>query len=360
MLAAVCTGFGRPLALEEVVLDPPGPGEIEVDVAACAVCHSDILYADGAWGGTLPAVYGHEAAGVVRAVGSGVTEVRPGDHVVVTLIRSCGHCPSCSQGALVTCETRFPLDERSPLRRPGGEPLVQGLRTAAFAERVVVDQSQVVAIPSSLPLEAASLLACGVITGFGAVANTAAVRPGSSVVVIGAGGVGLNAIQGAAIAGAAKVIVLDMVPGKLEAARRFGATHAILASDGAVAEEVRSLTGGRGADYVLVAVGARPAFVQAFDLVARSGAIVLVGMPPDGVRVDFDICAVASANQRILGSKMGGAQIRRDIPRLVALYEQGRLKLDELISGRFRLEQVNEAIASARSGEALRNVIVFG
>ena len=257
MLAAVCTGFGRPLALEEVVLDPPGPGEIEVDVAACAVCHSDILYADGAWGGTLPAVYGHEAAGVVRAVGSGVAEVRPGDHVVVTLIRSCGHCPSCSQGALVTCETRFPLDERSPLRRPGGEPLVQGLRTAAFAERVVVDQSQVVAIPSSLPLEAASLLACGVITGFGAVANTAAVRPGSSVVVIGAGGVGLNAIQGAAIAGAAKVIVLDMVPGKLEAARRFGATHAILASDGAVAEEVRSLTGGRGADYVLVAVGAR-------------------------------------------------------------------------------------------------------
>ena len=360
MLAAVCTGFGRPLVIEEVALDPPGPGEVEVDVAACAVCHSDILYAEGAWGGVLPAVYGHEAAGVVRAVGPGVGDLRPGDHVVVTLVRSCGHCPSCSQGARVTCETRFPLDERSPLRRRDGEPLAQGLRTAAFAERVVVDQSQLVAIPRSLPLEAASLLACGVITGFGAVVNTAAVRPGSSVVVIGAGGVGLNAIQGAAIAGADKVIVLDVVASKLQAARRFGATHGLLASDGAVAEEVRSLTGGRGADYVLVAAGVKQAFIQAFDLVARSGAIVLVGMPPEGVTVEFDVCSVASANQRILGSKMGGAQIRRDIPMLVSLYEQGRLKLDELISGRYRLEQVNEAMASAKSGLALRNVILFG
>jgi Zn-dependent alcohol dehydrogenase len=360
MRAAVCRAFGQPLVVEDVILDPPGPGELWVEVAACAVCHSDITYATGGWGGELPAVYGHEAAGRVLEVGPGVGGVRTGDHVVVTLIRSCGHCPACAQGTPVTCETRFDLDARSPLHRSDGQPLVHGLRTAAFAEQVVVHASQAVVIAKDLPLDSASLLACGVITGFGAVVNTAAMRPGAAVAVIGAGGVGLNTIQGAAIAGARTVIALDVVEAKLEAARRFGATHALRADRPGVVDEVRRLGGGRGVDYVFVATGAEPALDHALAMAARSGAVVLVGMPPSGVTVEVDPGALASDNQRILGSKMGGARIRADIPRLIALYRAGALKLDELISGRYPLERINEAIASVQRGEARRHVIVFG
>jgi Zn-dependent alcohol dehydrogenase len=358
MQAAVCRAFGEPLVIEEVALDPPGPGEVAVDLAACAICHSDIIFADGGWGGQLPAVYGHEAAGVVRQVGAGVISIRPGDHVVVTLIRSCGHCGSCAEGEPVTCETVFARDGQSPLHRANGDALVHGLRTAAFAEAVVVDASQVVVIPPAVPLDAASLLACGVITGFGAVINTAGLRPGSTAVVIGAGGVGLNAVQGAAISGARMVIALDLVPGKLAAARRFGATHSVNAGAPDAVEQVRRLTG-RGADYVFVTVGAKAAIPQALAMAARSGTVVLVGMPASGVTVAVDPGDIAHNNLRILGSKMGGAHIQADIPKLVGLYQQGRLKLDELISGRYPLAQINEAIASARSGEALRNVIVF-
>ncbi len=359
MRAAICRAFGQPLVIEDVTLAPPGPGEIAVRLRACAICHSDILYAEGAWGGELPAVYGHEASGIVSQVGAGVLDLAPGDHVIVTLIRSCGHCHSCSAGATVTCETKLPLDRQSPLRDRSGRPVVQGLRTAAFAESVVVHASQAVAVPKDVPLESAALIACGVITGLGAVTNTARLRPGETAVVIGAGGVGLNTVQGAALAGARLVIAVDLVPGKLEAARRFGATHAIAANDPNLAQEIRAITGGRGADHVFVTVGARSAFAQAFQLAARSGAIVLVGMPASGVTVDLDPGAIASDNQRILGSKMGGSVIHRDIPQLIDLYRQGRLKLDELISNRFPFERINEAIASSKSGEALRNVIVF-
>jgi Zn-dependent alcohol dehydrogenase len=307
----------------------------------------------------LPAIYGHEAAGVVRQVGQGVANIRPGDHVVVTLIRSCGHCRSCAQGAPVTCETTFPRDSQTPLHRPNGEALTQGARTGAFAEAVVVDASQVVVIPPTVPLDAASLLACGVITGFGAVTNTAALRPGSTAVVIGAGGVGLNTVQGAAISGARMVIALDLVESKLEAARRFGATHAVNAGAPDAIEQVRRLTGGRGAEYMFVTVGAKAAIPQAFAMAARSGTIVLVGMPASGVTVAVDPGDIAHNNWRVLGSKMGGAHIQVDIPKLVTLYREGRLKLDELISGRYPLSRINEAMASARSGAALRNVIVF-
>jgi S-(hydroxymethyl)glutathione dehydrogenase / alcohol dehydrogenase len=360
MQAAVCRAFGEPLVIEEVALDEPGAGEVAVDLAACAICHSDIIFADGGWGGALPAVYGHEAAGVVRAAGPGVTKVRPGDHVVVTLVRSCGHCGSCAQGAPVTCEAIFPRDAASPLRRPSGDRVAQGLRTGAFAEAVVVDASQVVVIPPAIPLDAASLLACGVITGFGAVVNTAGLRPGATAVVIGAGGVGLNAVQGAAIAGARRIIALDLVEVKLEAARRFGATDTVSAGDPDPVAAVRRLTGGRGADYVFVTVGATAAFTQALGMAARSGTIVVVGMPASGVTVAVDPGDIAHHNLRVLGSKMGGAHIEADIPRLVGLYQQGRLKLDELISERYPLARINDAIASARRGQALRNVIVFG
>jgi S-(hydroxymethyl)glutathione dehydrogenase/alcohol dehydrogenase len=359
MRAAVCRAFGEPLVIEDVVVASPGPEEIRVEVAACAICHSDVIYAEGGWGGTLPAVYGHEAAGTVAEVGAGVGGFRVGDRVVVTLVRSCGTCLACSRGTPVTCETRFALDRRSPLSRRDGQPLVHGLRTAAFAEEVVVHASQAVVIPERVPFDSASLLACGVITGFGAVTNTAAVRAGASVVVIGAGGVGLNTIQGAAIAGAGTVIALDVVDGKLETARWFGATHALRADRAGVVEEVRGLCGGRGADFVFVAAGARPAIAQAFGMAARSGAVVLVGIPASGVTVEIDPGGIASDNQRILGSKMGGSHIRDDIPRLIGLYDKGALKLDELITGRYPLERINDAIASTKGGEALRNVLVL-
>ena len=237
--AAVCRAFGAPLTVETVELAEPGPGEVLIKTAACAICHSDIFYMDGAWGGELPAVYGHEASGVVEAVGAGVTRLKAGDHVVATLIRNCGFCPACAEGAPVFCEEVFPLDRQTPLADGAGKPLAHGLRTGAFAERIVVDQSQAVAIPKDMPLDSAALIACGVLTGFGAVVNTAKVKAGSSVVVIGCGGVGLNSIQGARLSGCTPIIAVDVEPGKLAAAREFGATQTINAKSEDVARPRR-------------------------------------------------------------------------------------------------------------------------
>src|SRR6478735_2191073 len=227
MRAAVCRAFGEPLVIEDVQLAAPNRGELRVRLAACAICQSDIHYLNGAWGGSLPAVFGHEAAGVVAEIGPGVLGFSAGDHVVVTLVRSCGACGPCTRGEPTLCETTFPLNEHGPLSAADGAVIAQGLRTAAFAEEVVVDTSQAVVIPPDLPLDSASLLACGVLTGYGAVVNTAGVTPGSSVVVIGTGGVGLNAVQGAAIAGATTLIAVDIADDKLETARAFGATDAV-------------------------------------------------------------------------------------------------------------------------------------
>ena len=359
MKAAVCREFGQPLVIEEVELAPPQAGEVQVKLAACAICHSDIFYAEGAWGGVLPAVYGHEAAGVVETVGAGVSSVQPEDHVLVTLIRSCGTCHYCCQGERVRCESTFPLDEQSPLRAADGQPIVHGLRTGAFAESVVVAASQIAPIPKEVPLDSASLLSCGVITGFGAVVNTAQLQSGSSAVVIGTGGVGLNSVQGAAISGAERVIALDLSDAKLEAARDFGATHTVNVGKENAQEAVFGLTNGRGADYVFVTVGAKSAIEQGFKLLGKGGALVIVGMTADNVMIEFDSCAFASVEQRLLGSKMGSTRLVADIPWYVSLYQQRRLKLDELISGRYPLEQINEAIAKVNRGEALRNVIVF-
>jgi S-(hydroxymethyl)glutathione dehydrogenase / alcohol dehydrogenase len=356
MRAAICYEFGQPLVIEEVQLDGPKAGEVKVRLAACAICHSDILYADGGWGGTLPAVYGHEAAGIVEAVGAGVN-LKPGDHVVVSLIRSCGCCYYCSQGEPTLCETRFPLDTQTPLQGKNG-PLVQGLRTGAFAEYVVVEASQAVKIPDSMPLASASLLACGVITGLGAVTHTAKAPAGSSVVVIGLGGVGLNSIQGAVLCGAQPIIGVDTLESKLESAKQFGATHGVLAQRN-VKDVVFDLTSGRGADYVFVTVGSAKAMAQGLTLIRRGGTYVQVGMPASGVMLEVESANFAGDAQRILGSKMGSIRPQVDIPKLVNLYQQGRLKLDELITKRYRLEDINEAIAAVKRGEALRNVIVF-
>lgn len=357
--AAVCRAFGEPLRIEDILLADPGPGEVRAKVSACAICHSDIHYAEGAWGGTLPAVYGHEAAGLVEAVGPGVSNVAPGDHVVITLVRACGRCPCCTQGFYGSCETSFPLDAASPLSSSDGKSLVHGLRTGAFAEEVVVEASQVVAIPKDMPLDSAALLACGVITGLGAVINTAQVRAGASVVVVGTGGVGLNAVQGAQLAGAGRIIAIDLADEKLAAAEAFGATDGVNPGRQDAAEAVKALTGGRGADYVFVTVGAKAAVNGAYDMLAPGGAAVLVGMPAVGELSEFEIITLANDSKRILGSKMGSSNIHVDIPQLVQLYQQDRLKLDELITARFPLSEINEAIASVKQGAALRNVIVF-
>ena len=357
--AAVCRAFGKPLTVETVELAGPGPGEVLIRTAACAICHSDLSYIDGAWGGELPAVYGHEAAGVIEAVGESVARLKPGDHVVATLIRHCGFCPACVEGAPVFCEEVFPLDRLSPLRDAGGKPIVHGLRTGAFAEHMVVDQSQAVPIPEDMALDCASLIACGVLTGLGAVVNTGDVKAGSSVIVIGCGGVGLNCVQGARLAGASPIIAVDVEPMKLAAARDFGATATINAKSEDVRERAAALNGGRKADWVFVSVGVKGAAEQGISLMKRNGATVLVGMPPSGVMASIDPGWLAADGQRILGSKMGSARPSIDVPMIVRLYREGRLKLDPLISGRYRLDAINEALASSRSGSALRNVIVF-
>jgi Zn-dependent alcohol dehydrogenase len=358
MLAAVCRAFNEPLTVEEVRLDPPGPGQIRVRLVACAICHSDIAYMQGAWGGALPAVYGHEAAGHVEALGEGVRDLKVGDPVLVTLISACGTCPSCAGGDPTSCDHAWDAPP-SPLRDAAGLALVQGMKTGAFAEAVVVGRGQCVRLPMDMPLDVASLLACGVITGVGAVVNTARLRPGQTAAVIGAGGVGLNAIQGAALAGASRVVAVDVVPEKLEAARLFGATEGVLAGPEAIAG-VRAATGGRGVDFVFVTVGAASAIADAAGMLAAGGAVVLVGMPPSGVTVPLDPTMLAAMNQRVLGSRMGQTVLARDIPWLIAQYRAGRLKLDELISERFPLARINEAIAASRTGSARRNVIVFG
>jgi S-(hydroxymethyl)glutathione dehydrogenase/alcohol dehydrogenase len=359
MKAAVCRAFKKPFSIEEVQLAEPGTGEVKVKVAACAICHSDILYMEGAWGGELPMVLGHEAAGVIEEVGEGVGQVAPGDHVVVTLLRACGHCHFCSRGERPLCETRLPLDLRSPLSAPDGSAIRQGLRTAAFAEQVVVHASQVARIPREVPLESASLLACGVITGLGAVLNTAAMWPGGHVATIGTGGVGLNCVQGAAICGASTNIAIDLSDRKLAAARTLGASHAINPGQEDVRAAVRSLTDGRGADYVFVAAGSAAAIEQGAKLVRRGGTLVVVGMTAEGVQVRLEALDIADNALRILGSKMGSVRMPLDVEMLAGWYLKGRLKLDELISGRYPLERINEAIASAAGGEALRNVITF-
>jgi S-(hydroxymethyl)glutathione dehydrogenase / alcohol dehydrogenase len=356
--AAICHEFGKPLVVEPVMLAAPGPGEVEITLRACAVCHSDISYADGGWGGALPAVYGHEAAGHISALGPGTSPgLQMGQAVLATLIRACGTCPTCATGAPAYCETSAPAP--GPLSLPDGTPVSQGMACGAFAERVVVHQSQLATLPDDIPMEVACLLSCGVITGIGAVVHTARLRAGETVVVIGAGGVGLNAIQGARIAGASRIIAVDLNPDKLTDARDFGATDGVLATDPKPWNAVRALTGGRGADAVFVTVGAIPAYETAPRYLAARGRIVMVGMPHSGARAQYEPVILAALGQGMIGSKMGDVVLSRDIPWMLDLYRQGRLELDALVSGRYTLDQINHAIESTRAGGARRNVIVF-
>ncbi|CAN5505168.1 zinc-dependent alcohol dehydrogenase family protein [soil metagenome] len=369
MKAAICYTYGDPLVVEDIELAPPKAGEVRVQLAAAAICHSDVHLIRGDWRQDFPVmsgeqtvgvVAGHEASGIVEEIGPGVTLVEPGDHVVVTLMRSCGRCFFCATGQTHLCEGDYALNDETRMRTKDGRPLFQGLRTSAFADQTVVDQSQLVPIPKEIPLESAALIACGVITGLGAVVNTAKVPPGSSVVVIGCGGVGLNSVQGAKLSGAHPIIAIDLLDNKLDAARKFGATHTINASNESdPAGAVRELTHGRGADYAFVTVGDARPVTDAIEMVRRGGEVTMVGIPEAEATVPLSIPGSVGKEIRLMGSVMGSTRLSVDVPRLVDLYQGDRLLLDELITNRYPLEEINEAIESMERGEALRNVIVF-
>jgi len=357
--AAVCYDFTKPLVVEEVSLRPPARGEVKVRLVATAVCHSDIHIIKGDLPVPLPCVAGHESAGYVEEVGEGVTAVKVGDPVIASLLIACGKCRYCTTGLTHLCEATWPRDAESPYQSKDGKPLLQMFRIGSFAEYTIIDESQVVKISDDMPMDRACMLACGVITGFGAVVNRAQVEVGSSCVIIGTGGVGLNSVQGAAISGAYPVIAVDVSDSKLEAARTFGATHTVNISKVDGIEAVKELTGGRGADYVFITVGNADALRQGFDMCAVRGMVVQVGLPGFKDKVSFGPDEFIRSERTVTGSFMGTTQLHQDIPMLIDLYKAGKFKLDELITARYPLDQINEAIDTVLQGKALRNIIVF-
>ena len=359
--AAVCHEFGAELKIETVLLDPPKDNEVLVDIAACAICASDIHAGDGSWGGTVPVVHGHEAAGVVRTTGRGVRSVSAGDRVVVSLLRSCRSCFYCDIGSPHLCTGRaaFDIAQSSRLHQLDGSVIAQGISTAAFAESVVVHHSQLAAIPDAVPFESAALLACGVATGYGASTKTEPTDPDSTVVVIGAGGVGLNTIQGAHARHARHIVAIDLSDEKLASAPLFGATHTVCSSSSDPAAVVGELTNGRGADKVYITVGSTKAIEQGIDLCRVGGSVVIVGMTAEGQHINIETSEFASSSRRIVGSLMGSTDLQADIPKLIDAYLAGDLLLDELVTGRYPLNEINAAIASTAAGLARRNVVVF-
>jgi S-(hydroxymethyl)glutathione dehydrogenase / alcohol dehydrogenase len=357
--AAVCYEHGKPLVIEDVNIDPPQAGEVKVKLAATAVCHSDIHLLKGEIPGQLPVIAGHESAGYVEEVGAGVSGVGPGDPVVVSLLVSCGKCHYCLTGMSHLCRARGRGETPTRVHTKKGQPLTTAFRTGTFAEYAVVDRSQVVKVPADMPLDRAALLACGVITGFGAVINRA--RPGvfDSCVIIGTGGVGLNSVQGAALSGAYPVIAVDTSDTKLKAARDFGATHTVNAAKGDPVKAVTELTGG-GADFVFVTVGSCAAVQQGVAMSGPRGMTVVVGLPNFKDTVSFSPFQFIMEERVLTGSFMGTTQLETEIPKLVGLYKAGVLKLDELITNRYPLAKINQAIDEVLAGKALRNVITFG
>jgi S-(hydroxymethyl)glutathione dehydrogenase/alcohol dehydrogenase len=359
MKAAVMRQAGRPLQIEDVQIDKPGPHEVLIRTAAAGVCHSDLHFLDGSYPFPTPTVLGHESAGIVEAVGAEVRTVAPGDHVVTCLSAYCGHCSYCLTGRLALCpsdETRRRPDE-APRIAQGGQPFAHFLNLSSFAEQILAHEHAVVAIRKDMPLDRAALIGCAVVTGYGAVVNTARVQPGETVVVIGCGGVGLSAINGAAIAGAGRIIAVDMVPAKRELAERFGATDFICAAETDPVAAVRQLTGG-GVQHALECIGLPQTAEQAFGMLGRGGTATVVGMIPPGKMVSVPGMAFLQ-EKRLQGSLMGSNRFPVDMPRLVDFYMQGRLKLDDLVSRRIGLEQINEAFEEMKTGRIARSVIVF-
>jgi len=360
--AAVLNQWGKHLDIEDLNLERPGKDEVMVKNAFCAICHSDIHSFMGEhFNPPLPAVGGHEVSGYVEEVGENVTYVKPGDPVIITIPSvGCGQCYSCMNGQPSYCENRG-IKLASPGRyfNPKGQRLTQlGGAMGGFVEYTTVKEYNVVKMPADMPLEVASLLACGVISGFFAVINKAQVKPFQSVLVMGTGGVGLNAIQGAVFSGAYPVIAVDVEDSKLKLAGKFGATYTVNAKkESDPIEAVRKLTSGRGVDYAFITVAGLGPLRQGFKMCARGGTTIVIGHAGEEKLADFDAMDVMGVS--LTGCGMGQARPRLDIPRLVQLYQGGRLKLDELLDQRFSLDQIDEAIASALTGKTLRNIIVL-
>jgi S-(hydroxymethyl)glutathione dehydrogenase / alcohol dehydrogenase len=359
MKAAVCYEYGKPLVIEDVELAPPQKNEVKVRLAATAICHSDIHFINGDVGFPVPFVPGHESAGYVEEIGEGVTLVKPGDAVVVSCLASCGKCKYCAAGLPQLCVAQWPLDKESRLRNKKGQVLAHMTRTATFAEYAIINEGQIALIDKDMPMDRACLLSCGVLTGFGAVVNRAQVKPFHSAVIIGFGGVGASSVQGAALSGAYPVIVVDVIDSKLKDAAVFGATHTINAKKTDAIAAVKELTGG-GADYVFVTVGSTDAIKQGLTMCGPRGMTVVVGVVPIDKLVSISPHEFLLGCEKILtGSYMGSSQLRYDVQNLTRLYKLGKLKLDEMITKRYRLEQINEAIETVIKGQALRNVIMF-
>jgi S-(hydroxymethyl)glutathione dehydrogenase/alcohol dehydrogenase len=360
MKAAVCYEYAKPLVIEDIDMAKPKKGEVRVRLAATAICHSDIHDIRGELPARLPCVAGHESAGYVDEVGPDVKNVKVGDPVVVTLLQSCGTCFYCITGLPHLCEARF---SRKPpevrISNKKGQPLAQGGGVGGFAQYVLVNESQLVKVPKEMPLDQVALLACGVITGFGAVVNRAKVKPFQSVIVIGTGGVGINAIQGAAYSGAYPIIAVDVLDAKMKTAMDFGATHTVNAKRDDAVDAVRKLTSGRGADYVFITVGSVAAIRQGLSMSGPRGTTVVIGLPPMKDMLTISPMELIGAEKSLTGGYMGSTNLQVDIPHLITLYQTGRLKLAEIITGRYPLERINEAIESTLKGEALRNVIMF-
>ncbi len=364
MKAAVCFEPNKRLEVVEVEQEGPRAGEARVKVMAAGVCHSDWHIMNGDWQVPLPMVLGHEAAGVVEDVGPGVSNVKPGDHIVFSFRAHCGRCLYCSIGRSVLCDghtsPRWMLLDGTHRMKHRGQGLNQMARIGTFAESVVCPAEMLVPIRQEMPWPQAALIGCCVPTGWGAVTRCARVEPGASVLVIGCGGVGLNIVQGARLAGAGTIIACDLLDTKLEFARQFGATHTINAAGEKVVDRVRGLTGGRGADYAFDGIGSEATTLQILDAIRPGGTAVIVGMAPMGARAPITPYWMALQEKTLKGTIYGSVRPNLDFPTLVDLYLEGRLALDPLISRTYRLDQINEGFAAMHGGQVARGVVVFG
>jgi len=363
MRASVLFEQATPLKVEELELEPPRSGEVLVRMVASGVCHSCLHAADGSWKGVpVPIVLGDEGAGVVERVGPGVDTLSVGDHVILSWAPTCGRCHYCVIGRPNLCERRQPgrgvLPDGTTRMSLGGRPVYHYGHVATYASYTVVAESCAIPIDPAMPLELAALIGCSVMTGVGAVINTAAVPAGASMAVFGVGGIGLNVVQGGALVAADPIIAVDVHPAKLEHARALGATHGVDASREDPVAAIKRLTR-LGADYTFVAVGNVSAVTQACDALAPGGTCVLIGVPETGATVPLDIRPVVTGERAIRGCSYGSARTREDLPRLVRLALAGKLRIAELITRRYALDEANEAFRALAAGELARGLIVF-
>lgn len=359
MKAAVLREHNKPLVIEDVQVSKPGPREVLVRTVAAGVCHSDVHFMDGSYPYMLPTILGHESAGIVEEVGSSVTYVKKGDHVITCLSAFCGHCDKCLTGHLSLCsspDVSRKEDEESRLIQDSN-PIHQFLNLSSFAEMMLIHEHALVKVREDMPFDRAALIGCSTTTGVGAVFHTAGVEPGSKVAVIGCGGVGLAAINGAAIAGAAEIIAVDMVDSKLELAKALGATHTVNAGNCDAVGEVQELTKG-GCDYTFEAIGLKATAEQAFKMLGAGGTATVIGMIPVGTMIEIHGAELLS-EKKIQGSNMGSNRFRVDMPRFVDFYLSGKLHLDQMISKHIKLEDVNDALEALKTGQEARHVIMF-